>query len=105
MSVGWDAGHCYCECEHCSPEDVNTESDSMNCNQELYCEPDGGCGCTESMSEGEFADHIEGFIGLITEPENIYMQKYYPLTSLENKVKILRLIELKETVTLTIKRD
>jgi hypothetical protein len=33
MSVNWDSGHCYCECDDCM------EGDTSDCNATLICVP------------------------------------------------------------------
>ena len=64
MKVGWDGGHCYCQCDICSGEE-----DTIQCEQELFCVPDlintltgefsvVPCECAKDPT----VEHVEGFI-------------------------------------------
>ena len=101
-NVDWDADHCYCSCEVCSPTDWDGKDtdDGPECSQELYCVPHGGCGCTDHMVGEELADHIEGFIGLVEEQNNpTFYEGFYELPKLRDEVKQLRLIQFKNILT------
>lgn len=110
--VDWDSGHAYCSCEHCSPED-ESDGDSMNCNQSLYCAPElinhltgefsiCSCECANRDrfdTQEEYVDYIEGFIELADEAGS---SDWYHTRLLKNWVKKQRLIILKESLTINV---